>query len=220
MQARQFRMGKLVLPLPPVSKNSTKQEILRNLDFPQLRFDYDRFIDAIDWYYIKYGISDELQNLILDCCNEVTAFMGAYPLDEANINTSMKKIVSEFELKMKKIEKKFIALSGYSELPIRLKRLIAYSFDGVTHFIWQFKFLINSYAVGENFPHAPTNWDRKQLFIQLVTEFQLKNKNEKFPVFKNVNKEMELRRFSFSRRTYTTWISEWKRGDIKKLIQN
>lgn len=220
MQARQYRMGKLVLPSPPVFKSATKQEILRNLDFPQLRFDYDRFVNAIDWYYTKYGITNELQDLILDCCNEVTNFMGAYPLDEANINISMKEMVRVFELKMQIIKEKFLTLSEYSAMPLRLKRLIAYSFDGVTHFIRQFTILINSYAVDENFPHAPTNWHRKKLFIQLVTEFQLKNKNEKFPVFKNVNKEMELQGLLFSRRTYTTWISEWKRGDIKKLIQN
>jgi hypothetical protein len=93
-------MGKLVLPSPPVFKSATKQEILRNLDFPQLRFDYDRFVNAIDWYYTKYGITNELQDLILDCCNEVTNFMGAYPLDEANINISMKEMVRVFELKM------------------------------------------------------------------------------------------------------------------------
>ena len=220
MQVRQYRMGKLVLPSPPISKGATKQEILRNLDFPQLRFDYDRFIKAVEWYYSKYGITNELQDLILDCCNEVINLMGAYPLDEANINTSMKEMVRVFELKMQGIKEKFLTLSEYSTMPLRLKQLIAYSFDGVTHFIWQFKILINSYAVDENFPHAPTNWDRKELFIQLVTEFQLKNKNKKFPVFKNVAREMELRRFSFSRRTYTTWISQWKRGEIKNLIQN
>lgn len=219
MKARRYIGGQLALPSPPRSHYLTKQEILRNLDFPQLDFDYKRFVFLINKFYLKHGISEKLQDLICECCEKTVAFMDAYPLDEDNIDRSMKAMVIAYEGEMQVIKERYLDSEEFRILPWRLRLIIEYSFGGITHFLWQFKLLINSYSPGP-LPHAPTNWDRKECFIDLVETHQASTGSKKIPGFKVVSRQMADAGFIFSRRTYTTWRRELKNGTIKNWVQN
>lgn len=219
MESRLYIGGKLMLPPPPASHSLTKQDILRNLDFPQLEFDYKRFIFLINKLHLRHGIAEKLQDLILECCEKTVVFMDAYPLDEANISSSMKALVEGYEKEMLTIRNRYISSSAFKGLPWRLRLIVEYSFDGITHFLWQFKLLINSYAPGEKLPHAPTDWDRKLLFISLVEKIQAESQLKKFPQYKIILGEMEAAGYSISRRTYSTWRKEWANNTIRNLVQ-
>ena len=219
MQSKQYSMGKLVqLPAPKV-QNQTKQEILRNFDFPQLHFDYNRFVNLAERHYSKYGISAELESLIYDFCEKLVAFLKSYPLDKANIDNAMKQLVEQLRNEVNEAESALADLTIKQKIPWKLARIIKYSFLGVKHFIYQFDLLINSYAPGQRIPANPTDWERKKLFIREVEAHQKINGIRKFPRHKILERTMAKYGFSFPERTYGDWRRQWKNGTFTDLIQ-
>lgn len=220
MQSKQYRMGKLVeLPTPKI-QNPTKQEILRNFDFPQLHSDYNRFLGLIERHHSSHGISSEVETIIIKFCGKLVSFLYSYPLDNINIDNSMKQLVVRLQNDVDVAAAEYAGLARMQEIPWTVRKIIEYSFLGVEHFLNQFKLLINSYTPGQKIPSNPTDWERKNLFEREVEAHQKIYGKDKFPRHKVLEPIMVKYGFSFPERTYGDWRRQWKNGTFKNFVQD
>jgi len=211
--------GKEEIPVPKII-NKTKQAILKNFDLPQLQYDYNRFLFLINKYYLKNGVDQTLGYLICDFCEVLLKFIDEYPWDKPSIDTSMKEMVEKLRIEAEKAKTDFIEFKVTNPISWKLNIIIAFSFDGILHFLSQYKLLINSYNSGEKLPNNPTDWDRKSLCIELISEHMKKNGKGKFPRHKVIENIMAGYGYSLPRRTYGDWVRQFKEGTAKYLVQN
>ncbi|QWD65337.1 hypothetical protein [Polynucleobacter sp. MWH-Aus1W21] len=214
-----FRMGgKEQIPTPKII-HKTKQVILKNFDLPQLQYDYNRFLFLINKYYLRYGIDQELGNLIGEYCEILLNFIDDYPWENPSIDTSMKEMVEKLRIDSEDAKAGFLKYKASNQVPWRAGTIIGFSFDGVLHFLRQYKLLINSFNSGEKPPNNPTDWDRKNLCIELIEEHKKLNGQATFPRHKVIERIMEINGYSLPRRTYGDWVRQYKEGTIRHLIQ-
>ena len=214
-----FRMGKLEeIPVPKII-NKTKQEILRNFDLPQLQYDYNRFLFLIDKHYLKHGITQDLSNLVCDYCEILLKFLDDYPWENLSIDSAMKSMVKKLSLDSEIARVNYIKYKDSNQVLWRMDIIIGFSFDGILHFLRQYRLLIDSYNSGEKLPNNPTDWDRKILCIELIREHKKINGQASFPRHKAIEKIMDSYGYSLPRRTYGDWVRQCKKGTAENFVQ-
>jgi hypothetical protein len=215
-----FRMGgKERIPIPKIIRE-TKQVILKNFDLPQLQYDYNRFLFLINKYYLKYGIDQELGNLTCDYCEILLKFIDDYPWENPSIDISMKEMVEKLRVDSEDAKARFLKHKALNQVPWKVDIIIAFSFDGILHFLRQYKLLINSFNSGEKLPNNPTDWDRKSFCIKLINAHKKLNGQATFPRHKVIERIMEINGYSLPRRTYGDWVRQYKEGTIHHLVQD
>ena len=219
MQTRRYSMGQLVPVAIPKIPMPSKQEILRNFDFPQLHFDYNRFLFFVERHDARYGMPLGLDVLIYQFCRQLTAFLNSYPLAAPNIDAQMKHLVEQLRTDVAMSETEYGNFLVSQNIPWRLDRIIQYSYAGVKHFIHQFDILMNSYSPGQRVPCNPTDWERKQFFIDEVIAHQAAHGVARFPRHKIIQSVMESHGFNLPERTYGDWRRQWKAGTILNVVQ-
>lgn len=217
---RIYRMGKLEKIPDPKIVYETKQEILRSLNLPQLQYDYNRFIHLINKHYLRYGISDELGNLICDFCEKFLKFIDEYPWSNPSITKSMNKLVKELAFNSNFIKAKFEQYVDSNQLPWRVNIIITSSFGGVFHFLRQYELLVNSFTPGQKLPNNPTDWNRKSLCIELIKQHRKVNGQDSFPKYEVIRNLMKLNGYELPRRTYGDWLRQYRKGTITDLFQD
>lgn len=91
----------------------------------------------------------------------------------------------------------------------------------VRHFTHQVELTHTSVAsVSLNeMPNRPTDWNKKSLFEQLVSEYQRQHGPKKYPPYKVMAKIMEHSGFDLKERTYGDWKTQHRKGTFHHLIQ-
>jgi len=114
-------------------------------------------------------------------------------------------------------------LQFHSPDDLLLASYLSELFDDVRHFVQQIKITHTSIPASmpvTNMPNRPTDWDKKNYFVQLVMQHQRIHGNGKYPRYKLIEPKMINAGFSLSERTYSDWKKQHRSNTFNWLIQD